>query len=67
MLGKEFVAVKSKSLDYKPGDRVKHIKFGEGTVKSITEQKKDFEVTVDFDKAGLKKMYAAFAKLQRID
>lgn len=67
MLGKEFVAVKSQSLDYKPGDRVKHIKFGEGTVKSITEQKKDFEVTVDFDKAGPKKMYAAFAKLQRID
>ncbi len=67
MLGKDLTANKSEALDYGVGDRVKHFKFGEGSVLSITEQKKDYEVTVDFDKAGVKKMYAAFAKLNKID
>ena len=42
------------------------MKFGEGVVVNITEQKKDFEVTVDFDRAGRKRMYATFAKLEKI-
>ena len=53
-------------LSYGPGDRVKHIKFGEGTVQSIVEGGKDFEVTVAFDKVGVKKMFASFAKLQAL-
>ncbi len=52
--------------DYRVGDRVKHRKFGEGTVQEITEQPRDYEVTVDFDRFGVKKMYATFAKLERI-
>ena len=32
----------------------------------ILKSEKDFEVTVDFDKAGRKRMYATFAKLVRI-
>ena len=67
MLGRDFTANKAKALEYAVNDRVKHFKFGEGTVLSINEQKKDFEVTVDFDKAGVKKMYAAFAKLRKLD
>lgn len=67
MLGRDLAAGKSEPLEYGVNDRVKHFKFGEGTVLSITEQKKDFEVTVDFDKAGVKKMYAAFARLKKID
>jgi len=48
------------------GDRVSHIKFREGTVLKIEEGAKDFEVTVEFDGAGVKKMYAAFAKLKKL-
>lgn len=63
--GKEFTVEKNDSLDYGVGDRVSHIKFGEGTVTSIVEGKRDFEVTVDFDGVGQKRMFAGFAKLQK--
>lgn len=32
----------------------------------IAEGGRDFEVTVDFEKAGTKKMFASFAKLKKI-
>ncbi len=54
------------SLDYQVGDTVKHIKFGEGMVKQIVEGGRDFEVTVEFTTAGVKKMFASFAKLVRV-
>ena len=52
--------------DYEVGDVVRHIKFGTGTVLNIVKGAKDYEVTVDFEKYGVKKMFAAFAKLQKI-
>ena len=52
--------------DYGPGDRVSHMKFGAGTVVSVVKAPRDYEVTVDFDSAGTKKMFAAFAKLRKI-
>ncbi len=52
--------------DYGPGDRVSHIKFGAGTVLSIEKGARDYEVEVDFDGAGVKKMLAAFAKLRKL-
>ena len=64
--GKAFTVQKQSSLDYGPGDRVSHIKFGQGTVKSVEDGAKDYEVTVEFDKAGQKKMFASFAKLKKI-
>lgn len=54
------------SLSYGVGDRVAHMKFGNGTVTGIIEGGRDFEVTVDFDTAGTKKMFASFAKLKNI-
>lgn len=57
---------KSDGLDYEVGDKVKHIKFGVGTVLSIVDGGRDYEVTVDFERAGVKKMFAAFAKLQKV-
>ena len=48
------------------GDRVRHMKFGEGMVTQITEGGRDFEVTVEFDTAGVKKMFAGFARLVKI-
>ena len=50
-------------LAYEVGDNVKHIKFGVGKVVDIKDGGRDYEVTVDFDKAGTKKMFASFAKL----
>lgn len=57
----------SGTLSYGEGDRVRHIKFGEGTVKAIVEEPRDYQVTVEFDDYGPKKMLAAFAKLQKIE
>ena len=61
-----FGVKKGTALDYEVGDRVKHVKFGEGIVLSIVEGGRDFEVTVCFDSVGERKMFAGFAKLQKI-
>lgn len=53
-------------LDYEVGDSVRHVKFGTGMVLNIVKGGKDYEVTVDFERFGTKKMFAAFAKLQKI-
>lgn len=63
---REFKVTKSGSLDYEVGDTVRHIKFGVGIVKEIVEGGRDYEVTVEFDKVGVKKMFASFAKLKKI-
>ena len=63
---REFKVTKAKSLDYEVGDTVRHIKFGVGIVKEIVEGGRDYEVTVEFDKVGVKKMFASFAKLKKI-
>ena len=52
---------------YDVGDKVKHIKYGEGTVIAMTKGTRDYEVTVNFEGAGQKIMYAAFAKLQKME
>ena len=62
----QYKVVKADTLDYTRGDRVRHIKFGEGTVLEIADGGRDYEVTVDFDKAGVRKMFAGFAKLKKI-
>lgn len=54
-------------LDYEAGDRVTHIKFGAGTVTAIKDEGRDYEVTVEFDRVGQKKMLAGFAKLKKVD
>lgn len=59
-------AASEEELGYTKGDRVRHIKFGEGTVTNIASGGRDFEVTVQFDTAGVKKMFASFAKLVKI-
>ena len=58
--------VKSDGLEYNVGDRVSHIKFGVGEVISIVDGGRDFEVAVNFEKYGIKKMFAAFAKLKKV-
>ena len=62
----QFGVKRGEGLYYGVGDRVRHMKFGEGTVTAITEGGRDYEVSVDFDSAGTKKMFASFAKLQKV-
>lgn len=54
-------------LGYNVGDKVRHIKFGTGTVLSISDAGRDYEVSVNFQNAGVKKMFASFAKLKKTD
>ena len=65
-IGKQFTVTKAVSLDYQAGDRVSHVKYGDGTVTAVVDGKKDYEVTVNFDRVGQKKMFASFAKLEKI-
>jgi len=59
-------APKKANLDYGVGDTVAHVKFGTGTVKSIVDGGRDYEVTVEFETYGTKKMFAGFAKLRKL-
>lgn len=58
--------IEKQPLSYSVGDRVKHHKFGVGTVTEIIDGGRDFEVTVNFDSAGVKRMFASFAKLENV-
>lgn len=53
-------------IGYGEGDRVRHARYGEGTVLKIEPGPRDSQVTVVFDEAGQKIMYAGFAKLQKV-
>ncbi|MCD8068998.1 MAG: UvrD-helicase domain-containing protein, partial [Lachnospiraceae bacterium] len=59
------IAATNGGLEYETGDRVRHIKFGEGRVLSIVKEPRDYKVTVDFEKYGQKVMFASFAKLKK--
>ena len=52
--------------DYDTGDRVLHVRYGEGTVSALESTPRDYKVTVQFDECGQKIMYAGFAKLQKL-
>lgn len=57
---------KAASLDYDVGDTVLHEKFGEGVVTKIADGGRDFEVTVEFERWGVKKFFAGFAGLKKV-
>lgn len=65
--GKTFTVNRAEQLEYEVGSRVRHIKFGVGIVQEIKNGGKDYEVTVDFDDYGIKRMFASFAKLKKIE
>ena len=64
--GNTIVKASNGGLGYDKGDRVRHLKYGEGTVINIEPGARDYQVTVVFDEAGQKIMYAGFAKLKKI-
>ena len=43
---------------FKKGDRVKHSKYGEGTITSLSGEGRDGRMTIRFDKDGSEKMFA---------
>ena len=64
--GSQLAAGGNGPLGYEAGDRVRHVKFGEGTVTEIKEGGRDHEVTIEFDSVGTRKMFAKFAKLVKV-
>ena len=64
--GSQLAAGGNGPLGYAVGDRVRHVKFGEGTVTDIKEGGRDHEVTIEFDSVGTRKMFAKFAKLVKV-
>jgi DNA helicase II / ATP-dependent DNA helicase PcrA len=52
---------------FAPGVRVKHAKFGEGTIAELTGAGRDAKVTIDFDdeSVGRKRLVVAYAGLER--
>ncbi len=56
----------SVSYDFKTGDRVKHMRFGEGTVLSAVPMGADVKLSIAFDDVGTKNLMATFAKLKKI-
>lgn len=64
--GSQLAAGGNGQLGYEVGDRVRHVKFGEGTVTDIKEGGRDHEVTIEFDSVGTRKMFAKFAKLVKV-
>ena len=55
------------SEHFKAGDRIRHRKFGDGTVIEAKAIGQDTFLRVDFDSVGEKKLMAAYVKLERID
>ncbi len=60
-------SVEVSSIDYKVGDTVRHIKFGKGVVTEMVRTGNEYEVTVNFDSCGTKKMFATLAKLKKVN
>ena len=52
--------------DYQVGDRVSHMKFGQGVVRSLTKLTNDYEVVIEFDGFGQRKLRSSFAKLTKL-
>lgn len=64
--GSQLAAGGNGPLGYEVGDRVRHVKFGEGTVTDIKEGGRDHEVTIEFESVGTRKMFAKFARLVKV-
>lgn len=65
-LQKGLGATRSFQPNYKVGDTVKHIKFGTGMITKMQQSGNDYEVTVDFEGSGQRKLRASVARLKKI-
>ena len=62
-----FTAEAGEAADVKIGQRVRHKKFGDGTVTNTEGSGSDKMIEVAFDMAGKKRLMASFAKLKILD
>ena len=60
-------AVGTEVKTVRPGDRVRHITFGEGEILSAKPMGSDILFEVMFDTAGTKKLMGTYAKLKRVE
>ncbi len=56
----------TRAPSFRAGQRVKHATFGEGIVIESRLDRNDEEVTIAFKKAGIKRLLASFANLQKL-
>ena len=56
----------SEFVNFAPGDRVQHPKFGTGTIISVTPFERDSLLKITFDSGESKNLMAAYAKLTKI-
>ena len=54
------------SFNYSQGDRVIHKRFGIGKILSITMEGEDTIVEIDFEQKGMRRLVAAYAKLEKM-
>ena len=52
--------------DSQVGDRVSHTNFGQGFVRALTKLTHDYEVVIEFDGFGQRKLRSSFAKLTKL-
>src|SRR5207248_1516110 len=53
-------------IGFRPGQRVKHPKYGEGTVYKREGDGEDAKITVQFPRFGLKKLVEKYAQLEKV-
>ena len=53
-------------LSFAPGERVRHKVFGEGVIVSVRAMGGDFLLEIRFDRVGVKKIMAAYARLEKL-
>ncbi len=63
---KQLPSPKNISLDFNVGDTVSHFKFKNGTVLNISPAGADFEITIQFEDSGVKKLMANLSNLKKI-
>lgn len=54
-------------LTFESGERINHRVFGEGTVLNVTPMGNDNLLEINFDKSGIKKIMANYAKVEKLD
>ena len=64
--GKAFPMDFGDSKTYCVGDKVRHMKFGNGIVTEVKPAGSDAEITVDFERVGEKKMFASLVKMKKL-
>ena len=54
------------NTNFEVGDKVRHMKFGNGEVIEVKPAGSDKEIAVEFERVGVKRMFASLVKLKKI-